>query len=111
MEELKSHVILEDIGTKVDMDCITNLGEPIDVSKRQLLHSIRSQTPFCLKNLLSLPHLLARKTCGKEPLIDYSQSHVGTFDEYLQIMRKKVMDIETTKIIRKQRRKEREETK
>jgi hypothetical protein len=58
-----------------------------------------------------LPHLLTRKTCGRESLVDYSQSHVVTFDEYLQIMRKKVMDKEKTKIIKEQRRKEREETK
>ncbi len=43
------------------MDYIANLGEPIDVSERQLLHSARSQTPLCLKNLLFLPHLPIRK--------------------------------------------------
>jgi hypothetical protein len=42
VEELKSHVILEDIGIEADMDCIANLSELIDVSKRQLPHSIRS---------------------------------------------------------------------
>jgi hypothetical protein len=34
-------------------------------------------------NLLSLPHFLARKIKGREPLMHYSQSHVMTFDEYL----------------------------
>jgi hypothetical protein len=65
VEELKSHVILKYIRTKADMDDITNLGEPTDLSDRQLLHSTRSRTPFCLKNLLFLPHLHARKTCRK----------------------------------------------
>jgi hypothetical protein len=29
---------------------------------------------------------------GKEPLIDYSQSHVVTSIEYLNIIKKKIMD-------------------
>jgi hypothetical protein len=37
-----------------------------------LLHSAKSQTSLCLKNLLSLPHLPSRKTWWKEPLIDYN---------------------------------------
>jgi hypothetical protein len=51
-------------------------------------------------NLLSLPHLLARKTKGREPLMHYSQFHVVTSDEYLQIMRQKVMEKEVVKEIR-----------
>jgi hypothetical protein len=42
VEELRSFVPLEDIKTKPNMDCKTNLGEPVDVFERQLLHSIRS---------------------------------------------------------------------
>ncbi len=72
VEEPKNLVIFEDIGIKAYMDCIANLGEPTKVFERQLLHFARSQTPFCLKSLLSLPHLFARKTCKKEPLIDYN---------------------------------------
>jgi hypothetical protein len=67
-------------------DYIANLGEPIDVSKRQLLHSTKSQTPLCLKNLLFLPHIPAKKTHGKKPLIDYNWSHIVTSDEHLQIL-------------------------
>jgi hypothetical protein len=89
VEELRIHVSLEDIGIEVDMDYIINLGEPIDVFKRQLLHFTKIRTPLCLKNLLSLPHLPIRKTHGKEPLIDYNESHVVTFDEYLQLLHKK----------------------
>jgi hypothetical protein len=37
-------------------------------------------------NLLLLPHLLARKTHGREPLVDYFQSHVVASKEYLNIM-------------------------
>jgi hypothetical protein len=82
------------------MDYIANLGEPTYVSKRQLLHFAKSQTPFCLKNLLFLPHLPAKKTHGKEPLIDNNRSHIVTSDEYLQILHKKVMDREATKIFK-----------
>jgi len=78
------------------MDYIANLGEPVDVSARQLLHFARSQTPLCLKNLLFLPHLPIRKTHEKEPLVDYNQSHVVTFDEYVQLLHKKTMDREAT---------------
>jgi hypothetical protein len=53
------------------------------VFEGQLLHYARSWTPLCLKKLLFLPHLPARKTCEKEPLIDYNQSHIVTYDEYL----------------------------
>jgi hypothetical protein len=38
--------------------------------------------------------LLAKETHDKELLIDYSKSHVVTFDEYLQILHQKAMDKE-----------------
>jgi hypothetical protein len=37
-------------------------------------------------------HLPARRTNGKEPLIDYSQSHIVTSFEYLDILRRKSME-------------------
>jgi hypothetical protein len=40
----------------------------------------------CFHSLLSLPHLLTKRTNGREPLIDYSQSHVVTSKEYLKII-------------------------
>ncbi len=100
MEEPKSHVILEDTWIEANMDYIANLGEPTYVYKGQLLHSTKSQIPLCIKNLLFLPHLPTKKTCMKEPLIDYNRSHIVTFKKYLQIMCKKVMDREATKIIK-----------
>jgi len=60
---------------------------------------------------LFLPHLLIRKTSRKEPLVDYNQSHIVTFYEYLQILHKKVMDKKSIEIIKEQRKKEREKTK
>jgi hypothetical protein len=38
-----------------------------------------------------LPHLLARQTRRKEPLMDYIMSHVVTSKEYLNIMQSKAM--------------------
>jgi len=42
-----------------------------------------------LHNLLTLPHLHARPTQGREPLVDYFRSHVVTSIEYLGILQKK----------------------
>jgi hypothetical protein len=42
VEELISLIILEDTKIEVDMDYIVNLGEPTNVSKKQLLHYARS---------------------------------------------------------------------
>jgi hypothetical protein len=36
-------------------------------------------------NLLSLSHLPVKRTNGREPLMDYSQTHVVTSEEYLSI--------------------------
>jgi hypothetical protein len=62
-----------------------------------------------LHNLLSLLHLPIRRTRGKEPLIDYSQSHVVTFVEYLNILRKETMDKATAEEIKEGKIKERED--
>jgi hypothetical protein len=40
-----------------------------------------------------LCHLRVRKTQRKQSLVGYSQSHFVTFDEDLQILSKKTMDI------------------
>ncbi len=37
-------------------------------------------------NLFPLPHLLAKKTQGKELLVDYSQNHIVTSKKNLNIM-------------------------
>jgi hypothetical protein len=45
-----------------------------------------TQEALSTNNLLSLPHLLARKTHSRKPLVDYSQSHVVTSYQYFNIM-------------------------
>jgi hypothetical protein len=42
--------------------------------------STQEALTHCCHNLISLPHLLARRTNGREPLMDYSQSHVMTLE-------------------------------
>jgi len=39
-----------------------------------------------IHNLLVLPHLPAKQTRKKEPLLDHNMSHVVIFEEYLNIM-------------------------
>jgi hypothetical protein len=58
------------------------------------------QESMRMHNLMSLPCLLARHTKGKEPLVDYSQSHVVTSFEYLDILKKKTMEKAIAKEIR-----------
>lgn len=45
-----------------------------------------------MHNLFSMLRLPTRQTKGKEPLVDYSQSHVVTYDQYLDRMWKMAMD-------------------
>jgi hypothetical protein len=53
--------------------------------------------------------LPVRHTRGEELLVDYSQSHVVTCVEYLNIQRKEIMDIAIAKEIKKGKRKERKD--
>ncbi len=74
---------LEDTRTKGNLDYIVDIFEPTHAIEKELLHSRKARAPLCFHNLLSLSHPPARKTSGKELLVDYNQSHVVTFDEYL----------------------------
>jgi hypothetical protein len=51
-------------------------------------------------NLLSLLHLLTKHIKEKQPLIDYSQSHIVTNFEYLNILRSKVTEKEIVEEIK-----------
>jgi hypothetical protein len=62
-------------------------------------------------NLLSLLHLPIRCIKGKKPLIDYSQPHVITSFQYLNIIRKKKMEkaiIKETKVGKKNEKEDRQ---
>ncbi len=50
-----------------------------------------TQKSMKIHNLLSLPHLPTKQPKGKEPLVDYFQSHVITFQEYHIILKRKAM--------------------
>ncbi len=58
-------------------------------------------------DLFTLFHLPTKKTQGRESLVDYSQSHVVTSQEYLSRMRQKTLEKEVVEIIREVQRKER----
>jgi hypothetical protein len=68
---------------------VENLAQP-SLDETVELKNLECSTQVTLAqgchNLMSLPHLLARKTNGREPLMDYSQSHVVSSKEYLRIM-------------------------
>jgi hypothetical protein len=111
VEELIIPSIIEDTRTKSTLDYIIDQCEPINAFEGEFLHFRIVPAPICLQNLLSFSHLPVRKTCDKEPLIDYNYSHVVTSNEYLQILCQKAMDKKIVEVIREQRIKEREETK
>jgi hypothetical protein len=56
-----------------------------------------------------LPHLIAKHTREKEPLIDYSQSHVMITIEYLNILKQKTLNKAIAKEIGEGKKKERKE--
>jgi hypothetical protein len=89
------------IVIKEQLEEIVNLYEvtPELVQETQSPPNLTQETTR-LHNLLSLLHLPIRRTRGKEPLIDYSHSHVVTFVEYLNILRKETMDKTTAEEIK-----------
>jgi hypothetical protein len=54
---------------------------------------IQSQTQGVTKlgDLLCLPRLPTRRRHGKKPLLDYSNSHVVTSNQYLVVLRQKAL--------------------
>ncbi len=91
---------------------VENLAQP-SLDETIMLRNFRSLIQMALAQgchcLLSLPHLPTRRTNGREPLVNYSQSHVVKSKEYLRIMQQKAMDSKATKQICESRRKERQE--
>ncbi len=59
-------------------------------------------------DLLSLPTLPTRIKHGKESLVDYSNSHVVTSNQYLIVLKQKALDKGVADKIREQKAKERE---
>jgi hypothetical protein len=60
-------------------------------------------------NLISLLQLLTSRSHGKEPLVNYSSSHVVTSNQYLAILTQKEVDKEILNKIKKFKTKEKEE--
>lgn len=55
-----------------------------------------TQEALKLSNLL-FAHLLTIASKGKEPLVNYNQSHVVTLDEYMKIIRRHAIEKEIAK--------------
>jgi hypothetical protein len=61
-----------------------------NVDMPKIFIAINQEIATKISNLvvnINKAHLLARKTHGKKSLIDYSQNHVVTLEEYLGIIR------------------------
>jgi hypothetical protein len=80
----RPHVLVEEAPHVVDI--IQPTFESLQVAP---ISKDPTKEEMCLRSLLSLPHLLARCTQGKNLLIDYSQSHVMTTINYLSVITKK----------------------
>ncbi len=62
-----------------------------------------------MHNLLLLLHLPIRHSKGKDPLIDYSKSHVMINFEYVDILRRKTMEKVAIKEIKVDKKKDKED--
>jgi len=96
VEPPRCSIILKEIRP-IDhvIEIIVNLKGPIKKlnSKRQILKVL------CFANLLSLPHLLTRKTQGTKLLVDYNILPIVTSNVSLDIMRQKTLDKEVVEQI------------
>ncbi len=110
VEEPKSPTIVDaNKQTKMIYDIIADVDGPIIKMQQVHHHVVAAQEPISFASLLSLPHLLTRKTRGKEPLVDYNQSYVVTSSEYFSILQQKVLAKEVAKVIKQQKKKEKED--
>jgi hypothetical protein len=78
---LKSLIIIDHASVIELENMVENLAQPsLDetVELKNLKSSIQVALAHGCHSLMSLPHLLARRTIGKVPLVDYSQGHVVT---------------------------------
>ncbi len=58
----------------------------VDINEGTFKVEAKNQGTSSTNNMLSLLHLHPRRTNNKELLINYSQSHVVTSNQYLSIM-------------------------
>ncbi len=73
--------------------------------------TIPSQTQGGTKlgDLLSLPRLPTKRIHGKQPLVDFSSSHVVMSNQYLVVLRQKALEKKNIDKIREQKTKEKQE--
>jgi hypothetical protein len=62
-----------------------DLGDVISKSKKLIGLNQNEEVGFA--HMLSLPTLPTKRKQGNKPLVDYSNSHVVTLDQYLTILK------------------------
>jgi hypothetical protein len=105
---LRYYVILPTNSTTINwettiytINVIVNIDETtpkLEVGNNNFIITI--QQGLANDNLFFLLHMLARKTQGRKSLVDYSQNHVVTLEEYLNKLRSKALEKGTLKIIK-----------
>jgi hypothetical protein len=93
-----------------NLELVVNL-EDICLESNDLNVSYQTQQVLALAVLLFLPQLPTRRILGKEPLVDYSNSHVVTSNQYLAVLKQKTMDKKAMDKVRELKAKERQEKK
>jgi len=91
-----------------NLELIVNLKD-LCLESNDLNVSYQTQQVFALANKLSLPRLPTRRILGKEPLVDYSNSHVMIANQYLVMLKQKTMDKEAMDKIKELKAKEKQE--
>jgi hypothetical protein len=81
---ITNHTFVIELDNMVENLAQTSLDETLEF--RNFESSTQVASTHGCHGLLSLPHLLARRTNGRELSVDYSQSHVITSKEYMRIM-------------------------
>ncbi len=80
--------------------------EDVILKSKNLIGSNQSEE-VGFAHMLSLPALPTKRKHGNEPLMDYSNSHVVTLNQYLVILKQKVVDKKIANKLKEQKAKER----
>jgi hypothetical protein len=88
---------------------VANLEDSnLELDDLTILRLVQTQRVVELGDLLSLPRLPTRRKHGKEPIVDYSNSHVVASNQYLVVLRQKALENKIVDKIREQKGKNKE---
>ncbi len=82
--------------------------EDSNLELNDLIILSQTQRVVELGDLLSLPRLPTRRKHGKEPIMDYSNSHVVPSNQYLVLLKQKALENKIVDKIREQKGKNKE---